>query len=114
MRISDWSSDVCSSDLSGDQYRCIWGHDIERIGQYGRAHLHPAMRGEWQTHADHQPCLAPLSGQHAAHRDAAAEAFIHAGKLRTEERRVGKACVSTCRSRWSPCHYKKKNKKITT
>src|SRR3546814_13888628 len=28
---------------------------------------------------------------------------------RSEERRVGKECVSTCRSRWSPCHYKKKN-----
>src|SRR3546814_11799959 len=27
---------------------------------------------------------------------------------RSEERRVGKACVSTCRSRWSPSHYKKK------
>src|SRR3546814_9197065 len=26
---------------------------------------------------------------------------------RSEERRVGKECVSTCRSRWSPCHYKK-------
>src|SRR3546814_11433538 len=29
---------------------------------------------------------------------------------RSEERRVGKECVSTCRSRWSPYHYKKKNK----
>src|SRR3546814_16669169 len=29
---------------------------------------------------------------------------------RSEERRVGKECVSTCRSRWSPSHYKKKNK----
>src|SRR3546814_17020584 len=28
--------------------------------------------------------------------------------VRSEERRVGKECVSTCRSRWSPCHYKKK------
>src|SRR3546814_11557799 len=28
---------------------------------------------------------------------------------RSEERRVGKECVSTCRSRWSPDHYKKKN-----
>src|SRR3546814_14436178 len=28
---------------------------------------------------------------------------------RSEERRVGKECVSTCRSRWSPYHYKKKN-----
>src|SRR3546814_281053 len=30
--------------------------------------------------------------------------------LRSEERRVGKECVSTCRSRWSPYHYKKKTK----
>src|SRR3546814_17768202 len=29
---------------------------------------------------------------------------------RSEERRVGKECVSTCRSRWSPCHFKKKKK----
>src|SRR3546814_14069111 len=29
-------------------------------------------------------------------------------QARSEERRVGKECVSTCRSRWSPCHYKKK------
>src|SRR3546814_13292292 len=33
--------------------------------------------------------------------------------LRSEERRVGKECVSTCRSRWSPYHYKKKNTKET-
>src|SRR3546814_11268698 len=32
-------------------------------------------------------------------------------KLRSEERRVGKECVRTCRSRWSPDHYKKKNNK---
>src|SRR3546814_13537724 len=31
--------------------------------------------------------------------------------FRSEERRVGKECVSTCRSRWSPYHYKKNNKK---
>src|SRR3546814_14879268 len=33
------------------------------------------------------------------------------GAARSEERRVGKECVSTCRSRWSPYHYKKKNNK---
>src|SRR3546814_18510672 len=32
----------------------------------------------------------------------------------TEERRVGKECVSTCRSRWSPYHYKKKKRTHTT
>src|SRR3546814_14177711 len=31
--------------------------------------------------------------------------------LRSEERRVGKECVSTCRSRWSPYHKQKKQKK---
>src|SRR3546814_13801644 len=30
--------------------------------------------------------------------------------LRSEERRVGKECVSTCRCRWAPCHAKNKNK----
>src|SRR3546814_16846971 len=31
--------------------------------------------------------------------------------IRSEERRVGKECVSTCRSRWSPYHYKKNKRK---
>src|SRR3546814_12387115 len=35
--------------------------------------------------------------------------FCFAG-VRSEERRVGKECVSTCRSRWSPSHEKKKKK----
>src|SRR3546814_18202296 len=35
-------------------------------------------------------------------------AFYRRGHPRSEERRVGKECVSTCRSRWSPYHYKKK------
>src|SRR3546814_15278510 len=35
------------------------------------------------------------------------------GKARSEERRVGQGCVSTCRSRWSPYRYKKKKKKTT-
>src|SRR3546814_17909865 len=35
------------------------------------------------------------------------------GAQRSEERRVGKECVSTCRSRWFPYHYKKKNKLTT-
>src|SRR3546814_13670603 len=33
--------------------------------------------------------------------------------LRSEERRVGQECVSTCRSRWSPSHYKKKIRELT-
>src|SRR3546814_14441728 len=38
-----------------------------------------------------------------------ADAVVPAGVDRSEERRVGKECVSTCRSRWSPYPYKKKN-----
>src|SRR3546814_17492756 len=37
-----------------------------------------------------------------------------ASLIRSEERRVGKECVSTCRSRWSPYHEKKKEKTSTT
>src|SRR3546814_11321334 len=69
MRISDWSSDVCSSDL------VAWPDRVarQRAGQ----------RGEYLS--------------------------VGGRAYRSEERRVGKECVSTCRSRWSPYHYKKKN-----
>src|SRR3546814_17093996 len=77
MRISDWSSDVCSSDLSARPRRPFMG-----VG--------PAGRGN-------------------ARRENSGYAGFHGG--RSEERRVGKECVSTCRSRWSPYH-KKNNTKI--
>src|SRR3546814_2291807 len=68
MRISDWSSDVCSSDL------------IEQSG----------------SHAGQLKCRLSVP---------AVKAKIHVGEsCRSEERRVGKECVSTCRSRWSPYH----------
>src|SRR3546814_12082860 len=98
MRISDWSSDVCSSDLlyekpanlfvatflgspkmnlldgelrAGDEgLRLRVGDDVEL----------PLSPGE-----DTRDALKPLVG-------------------RSEERRVGKECVSACRSRWSPYH----------
>src|SRR3546814_11272901 len=41
------------------------------------------------------------------------EALWNIALARSEERRVGKACVSTCRSRWSPYHYKKKTEKTS-
>src|SRR3546814_16035486 len=48
--------------------------------------------------------VAQRTGQIGAHRDLEA---------RSEERRVGKECVSTCRSRWSPSHYKKNYDELT-
>src|SRR3546814_2234007 len=74
MRISDWSSDVCSSDL-------------DRLGHYWT----PSPR---LTELVEQGLTFATSGQRA--------------QTRSEERRVGKECVSTCRSRWSPYNLKTK------
>src|SRR3546814_16726682 len=81
MRISDWSSDVCSSDLGAGP---AIGLDAARV------------------HTD-----ARLPGQPGLAAGAAAPVGAHSGATRSEERRVGKECVSTCRSRWPPYHKKK-------
>src|SRR3546814_10794360 len=88
MRISDWSSDVCSSDLNANA-RFLLTRMLTRSGQYEAA-------GEQ---------IAVLKTQF---KESSAIAFLEAELLqalgRSEERRVGKECVSTCRSRWSPYH----------
>src|SRR3546814_3884809 len=71
VRISDWSSDVCSSDLHP-------GHEIDRPQSPEPITTDPLGLGEDDG-------------------DLAAD-------QRSEERRVEKECVSTCRSRWSPYH----------
>src|SRR3546814_4780719 len=88
MRISDWSSDVCSSDLEGD----------DCAGPIGIA----ANPGPVAV----RTLLVPLVLQ--PDRLAVGRIDHHFAALhctqRSEERRVGKECVSTCRSRWSPYH----------
>src|SRR3546814_2093588 len=86
MRISDWSSDVCSSDLPGSR-GCVVvdpGPDLEphlaALADAGPVDLVLVTH----RHADHTGGLARF-------RDS-----------RSEERRVGKECVSTFRYRWSP------------
>src|SRR3546814_5707433 len=81
MRISDWSSDVCSSDLTSLlalqqqlvelRHRCASERGVDECGILQR--------------------LNTTGG-------------VSALPDRSEERRVGKECVSTCRSRWSPYH----------
>src|SRR3546814_1470186 len=79
MRISDWSSDVCSSDLAPQK-------DPE--GRFAVIRFSRKTKEQYvQTEVDGKP-----TGW---------KAFYDGGK-RSEERRVGKECVSTCRSRWSP------------
>src|SRR3546814_17676181 len=116
MRISDWSSDVCSSDLLGSVWTLgcelsrRFRHHLERgrQRQHGGRYAgvpHPCWYWWWPVHGN-QPCrfLLPVTGcgcerQHAAQRSTATRRA-----LRSEERRVGKECVSTCRSRWAPYH----------
>src|SRR3546814_19412661 len=98
MRISDWSSDVCSSDLS------CWR--VEQCDGVVTVHekLQPIARPA-SPPAPGLPETIIIVGGGAAG-NAAAETLRHEGYAgrRSEERRVGKECVSTCSSRWSPYH----------
>src|SRR3546814_2719422 len=82
MRISDWSSDVCSSDLA-EVLQQQGGGAAEVVGIADRL-------GEDLPREEGGRRLARREGLR----------FVP----RSEERRVGKECVSTCRSRWSPYH----------
>src|SRR3546814_11567504 len=101
MRISDWSSDVCSSDLADF---AAWYQDVvaeadlaEESGVRGCMVIKPWGYGIW--------------GRIQAVMDASIK---DAGvQNRTEERRVGKECVGTCRSRWSPDDENNKERLVT-
>src|SRR3546814_10013041 len=90
MRISDWSSDVCSSDLEdllADPKELsehlmlldLGRNDVGRVAKTGTVRVTEQMIIERYSHVMHIVS-------------------------RSEARRVGKECVSTCRSRWSPYH----------
>src|SRR3546814_13941045 len=94
MRISDWSSDVCSSDLAAaiserGAKDAIWPRAVTVALALELAVLVTLALG-WH-----------LAGDEA---DATAHYLYPLIGARSEERRVGKECVSTCRSRWSPYH----------
>src|SRR3546814_2048795 len=87
MRISDWSSDVCSSDLIENLslFDPLTGAAQQRIARY---------------------TIYPKSHYVTTRRTVldAIGTIKEELRERSEERRVGKECVSTCRSRWSPYH----------
>src|SRR3546814_2081539 len=91
MRISDWSSDVCSSDLT-------------------LYVVHFKSMGNAREPGDGRISTMPVRGAEARAVRRIIEDRFGAGRsaemnfARSEERRVGKECVSTCRSRWSPYH----------
>src|SRR3546814_8515493 len=83
MRISDWSSDVCSSDLLSPSAKMAEPADRFRLTAGDKRMIRTGIGG-W-TYPDWR-----------------GGTFYPKG--RSEERRVGNECVSTCRSRWSPYH----------
>src|SRR3546814_13810504 len=104
MRISDWSSDVCSSDLL-ETAQCNF---MVLSGS-----LPPGMPADFYGQVvalmrrRNIPVVLDSSGPGL--KDGLDEGGVFLvkpsiGELRSEERRVGKECVSKCRSRWSPYH----------
>src|SRR3546814_17276492 len=101
MRISDWSSDVCSSDLfrvQGDELLLAAGHVVLGIDRIDRAFRLAQGAVDALVRIDHQEVGTFVETVHRAHLDAVGVLALD----RSEERRVGKECVSPCRSRWSP------------
>src|SRR3546814_13627725 len=108
MRISDWSSDVCSSDLHSHridhaaQPRPVGSDAGLTCDQLGlRAEADAVQRAE-----RHDERASIAEAHRLARHGAPATGLCVAA--RSEERRVGKECVSTCRSRGSPCNKKQK------
>src|SRR3546814_6276140 len=85
MRISDWSSDVCSSDLNSFT-RAASGADSSPSTCSATARSSIAWAASTSVE------------------QAASSNLVFWNEARSEERRVGKECVSTCRSRWSQYH----------
>src|SRR3546814_15826792 len=103
MRISDWSSDVCSSDL-------FVGIAAVRLEAARLQHVDAGAQrlGLDRARRELEPTAGGAVGLRQYQRDVVARLQQgdqrHPGKFRgrSDERRVGKECVSTCRSRWSP------------
>src|SRR3546814_20876991 len=114
MRISDWSSDVCSSDLGSvsregvqrDLLPLIEGTTVAtKYGPLKTDHILFIASGAFHV-AKPSDLLPELKGRLPIRVELKAlteEDFIAIlTETRSEERRVGQECVSTCRSRWSP------------
>src|SRR3546814_10474976 len=109
MRISDWSSDVCSSDLGDDlqlgEARDVGGVDDLRMFDAPAALARNVGGQVGGEVGDGRQSLGIGGVADRVDRDLE---LVHrrahhlVAKLRSEERRVGKECVRPCRSRWLP------------
>src|SRR3546814_12288855 len=100
MRISDWSSDVCSSDLQFDVTvdDATYGRILAKVAEW-RDREQPSYSLNKRNCVHFVMELAETVGLKVNRKS---KLFKKPKSFRSEERRVGKECVSTCRSRWSP------------
>src|SRR3546814_13183411 len=114
MRISDWSSDVCSSDLDASFFRT--GFIAVRLGLPGFILpflfvVHPEILGI-DSSLPYTAFISAMALLGIVALNVMLEGYLFRPLnwperlilLRSEERRVGKECGSACRSRWSPYH----------
>src|SRR3546814_18267815 len=121
MLISDWSSDVCSSDLFAATLREIATRipdDLNWVLQVeGHTDTVPINNEQFRSNWELSAARAISVVKFLVEQGIPAERLSATGygeyqpitpgdleRNRSEERRVGKECVSTCRSRWSPYH----------
>src|SRR3546814_7170520 len=106
MRISDWSSDACSSDLCSFEFLLHCASHLPADFSSSKSAMLICRIGSqyrnlcWFTvivDSDHGEKTAVDVAYHFV-------SDVLGNDFRSEERRVGKECVSTCRSRWSPYH----------
>src|SRR3546814_18661845 len=109
MRISDWSSDVCSSDLLAHGQLTVTGTQQRRLHGVSRA---GAAQATLLTQDDGVRMLGARCPERLL---LYVVAGAHPGSQhrRPEDRRGGKEWVRTCSCRWLPYHSKKKQKHKT-
>src|SRR3546814_11679293 len=103
MRISDWSSDVCSSDLVMSMGLGVVGATYTNDSKARVSQATPIAR----LIEDQEALIVPKDSPFKTVQDLvdalkADPKSVTIGGGRSEERRVGKECVSKCRCRWSP------------
>src|SRR3546814_14192476 len=99
MRISDWSSDVCSSDLTLSDGTKVWLHSASTLkypSQFAASERIVNLEGEAYFEVSKGVQFKVL--RHGQTVEVLGTQF----NVRSEERRAGKECVRTCRSRWPP------------
>src|SRR3546814_16103545 len=103
MRISDWSSDVCSSDLKNGTTVFLLDEDGDlfitggmMLNEFANAN---SVIGLTVNQGGNDDEILSLKSSDVGHGGTSITE-----NDRSDERRVGKECVSTCRSRWSPYH----------